>query len=232
MIKLGPIQMVEPKKLKRNAKNAKYFKIESKQYFDNLAADIQLRGILVPLVARADGTLLAGHNRLTVAELLSIKKVPVQYVQGKVSDAEETAYIIKDNLLRRHLSYGERLALYRKMIKDFDTRILVPGKLGVSNRELAEKTGLNPRTVNYDLNKHRHDLKKELARGALDAPNDKAIDNFKKAVARMLNVAIIEQHSTITAFKALIQHADKQLSTMLDNKQAIDTSRIQRRRLR
>lgn len=232
MIKLGPIQMVEPKRLKRNPKNEKFFKTESKQYFDILRDDIRARGILDPLVSRRDGMLLAGHNRLTIAEEQKIKTVPVRYVENNLTDAEETAFIIKDNTHRRHLSYGERMRLYKKLIKNFNKRILEHGKLGLSNQDIASATGLNPATINYDLIRARYNRKKELAVKAPDAPNEKAVYIFKRAVARMLNIAIIDKKSTLAEFLKLVQHAEKQLTAMLDNKQAIDMSRIQRRRLR
>lgn len=216
MMKLSEIRMVNTKVLKRNKANAKFFKIESRQYFDNLAADIKKRGILVPLVAKADGTLLAGHNRLTIAQLLKMKKVPVQYVKGKITAQAELEYIIKDNLLRRHLEYEERIALYRQIYKDFETRILLPGTLGVSSRKLAEATGLNPRTVNYDLSREKHLAKKKANEAlALNLVNEREVKIFNKAAARMLNCAIIEKVATIEAFYGVVKNCIDRLETLL-----------------
>ena len=213
-MRLSEIQMVNPNKLQHNQVNRRFFKAETGQYFDKLAADIKKRGILVPLVAKQDGTLLAGHNRLLVAQTLKIAKVPVQYVVGKIAADEEKEFIIKDNLLRRHLAPAERMALYRLIIPKFDERIEIErsAEMGVSASEIAEKTGLNPKTVNYDLTRARRMQKKLLKdKMEVDTVNDKIVDNYKRSVARMINMAIVEKGKTV---KELIQITETALERL------------------
>lgn len=112
--KLTDIQHTDPHTLKLNELN-RYFQEESQEYFDDLTADIRERGIIVPLIAKKDGTLLAGHNRLKVALTLSLKTVPVQYVKEQLSNEQERQYLFKDNLLRRQLSAKDKEELIKQM---------------------------------------------------------------------------------------------------------------------
>lgn len=127
---LSEIRYVAPSTLTPNPLNS-IFPVESDAYFDELTRDIKERGILDPLVAKQDGTLLTGHNRLTVALALKLPRVPVRYVQvEKISmssgktfrEQEEIEFVIKDNLLRRHLSDDQRVKLYEKLYPNFHER--------------------------------------------------------------------------------------------------------------
>jgi ParB-like chromosome segregation protein Spo0J len=122
-VRLSDIQFVSPAKLKENPLNTDFFREESADYFAKLRADVEQRGIIVPLVVKKDDTLLAGHNRLRVARELGIENVPVQYVLEGLSATSEREFIIKDNLYRRHFSGAEWIDLYRKMYPDFDEQI-------------------------------------------------------------------------------------------------------------
>lgn len=216
-MKLSEIKHVKPDTLKPNEKNMQYFKAESGEYFRKLSEDIKVRGILVPLVAKSDGILLAGHNRLLIAKALEMKTVPVQLVVGKLTAGQELEYILKDNLLRRHLAPDERFALYRALYKNFDERVILDhaGEIGINARDIAEKTGLNPQTVNYDISRIKHQKRKEAKQAmAIDLVNYKAIEKYKRALAKMLNVAIIEHGKTLVEFKGLTEKALNQLRNM------------------
>lgn len=114
---LTEIQYIAPQKLKLNELN-RYFQEETSVYFDELRADVRERGIIVPLIAKKDGTLLAGHNRLKVAVALELPTVPVQFVKEQLSDEQERQYLFKDNLLRRQLSAKDKEELIRHMYND------------------------------------------------------------------------------------------------------------------
>lgn len=129
-VKLSDVFQVEPKDLKDNDLNPQLFKEETPEYFQTLEADIKERGVLVPLIARKDGTLLAGHNRLVIARRLGLARVPVQYLESTLTPDQEKALIIKDNLYRRHLSQEDRIQLYRVLIPDFDKRIMQESRGG------------------------------------------------------------------------------------------------------
>lgn len=150
---LSDVQKVERTKLRPNPKNEEYFSRESTEYFERLENDIRERGIIVPLLAKEDGTLLAGHNRLIIAEKLNLKFVPVQYVKQEMSAADEQAFVIKDNLFRRQFSSSEWMNIYRKLYPDFDERIAEGNKAGKPKKNaltaviIAKDTGQKPDAV-------------------------------------------------------------------------------------
>lgn len=125
-IPLKPVKDVATADVHINPENAAYFKTESKEYFQRLEEDIRKRGIIVPLIVKKDGTLLAGHNRLRIAKEIGLPVVPVQYVDEskyELSKEAEREFIIKDNLLRRQFSSQEWIEVYRKLYPNFDERI-------------------------------------------------------------------------------------------------------------
>lgn len=163
-LQLSEVKFDAVTKLQRNPQNSKYFRTETSEYFRRLREDIEQRGILVPLIAKLDGTLLAGHNRLQVAEELGLKKVPVQYVLDTLLPDDEKIFVIKDNLLRRQFTYDEWAAIFREIVPDYKERLFdeARGRKGKSTKngqvselsssksltqEIAQKTGLNERTV-------------------------------------------------------------------------------------
>ncbi len=121
--RLSDVQHIAPDKLKQNPLNSDFFREESDDYFDRLQTDIRERGIIVPLLAKKDDTLLAGHNRLRVALKLGLETVPVQYVLDGLAESVEREFIIKDNLYRRQFSTAEWIHLYKKLYQEFDKQI-------------------------------------------------------------------------------------------------------------
>ena len=139
------MQNVDINRLSVNPHNAEFFLRESDAYFERLTEDIRKRGILVPLLAKKDGTLLAGHNRLAVAQAIGLKYVPVQYVTEELSAEAEQEFIIKDNLLRRQFSQEEWTAIYRKLVPDFEEILMRDGRgkhrgKGISQANLEQNT--------------------------------------------------------------------------------------------
>lgn len=122
-MRLSDIHYVTPSELRTNPMNSRLFKEESAGYFDRLRKDISEKGILNPLLATSNGKLLAGHNRLRIAEDLDLPSVPVQYVEESLSEEREKEIIIKDNLLRRQFSSAEWVQLYKQLYPNFDEEI-------------------------------------------------------------------------------------------------------------
>lgn len=174
-LELSDVLFVATAKLKPNPHNLLFFREESAEYFDRLRKDVSERGIIVPLIARSDDTLLAGHNRLRVAQELGFEKVPVQYVDKHLTADEEKEFLVKDNLYRRQLSTSEWIDLYRNLFPNFDERTqqkavgrkskteiphdggisTVPDSAILTAREIAQATGQKERTVQHQLQKHR-----------------------------------------------------------------------------
>jgi len=105
---LSPVRGLAPAEVKLSDKNSAAFDPLSKPEFERLKADIAERGIIVPLILKADKTLIAGHNRLRAAQDLGLETVPVQYVETSLSPAQEKAFVIKDNVIRRQLSAAQK----------------------------------------------------------------------------------------------------------------------------
>jgi hypothetical protein len=153
--RLSDVQHISPLKLKTNPLNSDFFHEESDTYFDRLRADIQERGIIVPLLAKKDDTLLAGHNRLRVASELGLETVPVQYVLDTLAENAEREFIIKDNLYRRQFSTAEWIHLYKKLYPEFDTQIQQEtrgggqkwSKIGSKTEHSVLKGGTSPAPV-------------------------------------------------------------------------------------
>jgi ParB-like chromosome segregation protein Spo0J len=104
-----------------------------------MSADIKERGIVVPLIAKNDGTLLAGHNRLAIAEKLNLGKVPVQYLEDTLDEQREKEFIIKDNIFRRQHAAEEWLGLYRTLYPDFEQRLAAHGRPTADMKRAAAK---------------------------------------------------------------------------------------------
>lgn len=183
-VELSDVLYEHPKTLKPHPENATLFQEQDDLYFNRLRDDVRERGILVPLQVKPDKTLLAGHNRLRVALELGLERVPVQYVEDALSPEQEREFLIKDNLLRRHLSGQECIELYRKMYPNFDERIRekVVGRKAqteepatqpeeqqpLTAREIAAATGQKERTVQHQLKKHR-----EATNGTSETPRER-----------------------------------------------------------
>ncbi len=132
------VRMIALTKLKPNPINAMYFESLAGDDLARLEADIRDNGILDPLVAMRDGTLLTGHNRLEIARRIGLDEVPVRYVTRELSQEEQRDRIIADNLLRRHLDSEQHRRLITEMIK------LSPEK---SDRQISVLVKASPTTV-------------------------------------------------------------------------------------
>lgn len=143
-VRLSEVRYVALEILHANPANAELFTHETSEYFERLKSDIQKNGVLVPLIAKEDGVLLAGHNRLSVARELQLPRIPVQYVTQRLNEAQENALVINDNLLRRHLTTEQRMMLYRKLYPNFDERISSQkGRRKQPNESLDKESGTN-----------------------------------------------------------------------------------------
>jgi ParB-like nuclease domain len=157
------VKTVELSTLTPHPHNKEYFRTESSEYFERLREDIQKRGIVVPLIAKKDGMLLAGHNRLEVAKQLGLKYVPVQYVHRDLSPEQEQEFLIKDNLLRRQFTGDEWIDIYRRLYPSFEEEVIHNRLKGrakggtqiLSAKSIASDTGQQVAAVQKQLQKFR-----------------------------------------------------------------------------
>lgn len=116
-VQLSEVKHISTLILKDNPIN-NFFSNESPEYFESLKQDILERGIIVPLIAKEDNTLISGHNRLRVAKELGLTSVPVQYILQELTAQEERGFVFKDNILRRQLSASDKEVLIKKLYLD------------------------------------------------------------------------------------------------------------------
>lgn len=106
----------------------------SEEYFDSvprpideersmLKEDIQRNGLLESIKVNVNGVVLDGHTRIEIGDELGWKKLNDQLITPKfevkefVSKEEERNYVIKTNLLRRHLNAFQKVRLVARLYK-------------------------------------------------------------------------------------------------------------------
>jgi len=114
-VRLSPVKYVPTGGLRKNPLNQKYFTAENEDYVQRLTEDIKARGIIVPLIAKPDGLLLAGHYRLHAAKDIELPMVPVQRVLSDLTGEQERDFLLKDNVLRRQLTPAQKEHLIREL---------------------------------------------------------------------------------------------------------------------
>lgn len=143
-----------------------------------LKADIEKRGVLVPVEADEDGNILDGHNRVAIADTLG---KPYKTITRRFkTEGEKREHVIKLNLARRHLD-GYRWGQAFKMLAEERGIRRGKGKGDPHAAEsktatvavLAEELGVSDRTA-------RHRVAQADYYEALPKSDRKAIDEGKK----------------------------------------------------
>jgi DNA modification methylase len=75
---------------------------------EELAASLREFGWTNPILAKSDGTVIAGHGRLEAAKKLGMGKVPV-LVLDHLTEEQARAYVIADNRLAQNAGWDEDL---------------------------------------------------------------------------------------------------------------------------
>lgn len=96
------------------------FRVEHDMQLFELSRSIEEKGILVPLIVRAnsDGKgyeIIAGHRRKAACEWAGVDTVPVMVMQ--MDDAEATIAMIDSNLQREHISPSEKAFAYKMKLE-------------------------------------------------------------------------------------------------------------------
>lgn len=93
---------------------------ESSVDYKALKGDIEAKGVKVALHILPNKTILAGHNRWSIAKELGIEQVPCEFVTNLKSPEEIKEYVIKDNLFRRQLNPQQRYFLWGQLSKTYE----------------------------------------------------------------------------------------------------------------
>ena len=187
---------VETKKLKEHPFNLETFKDTQGYDFDALKEDIRKNGIKTELHITPDYVVLCGHQRLKAAKELGLKTVPCKIVSGLKTEEQEKEYIIKDNLLRRHLTTEQRMLLFAELSRIYevgrgsaskdqprskgkfepkDAQSASIGKESVSEKT-AREVGVSPRTID-NARRYAREIENNPALKAL--PYKEAIKEIK-----------------------------------------------------
>ena len=88
-----------------------------------IADSIRRFGFVNPVLVDAAGEIIAGHGRVTAAELLGLTEVPVLSITH-LSPAEKRAYVLADNRLAENAGWDrEILAIELQALIDFDFEV-------------------------------------------------------------------------------------------------------------
>lgn len=110
-VTLAPVTLHVVQNLTEHPLNRQYFHELPADELAALKEDIRNRGVLVPVIATAAGVILSGHRRAQITRELGRIFIPVQFIKGELTAAQEREFLIKDNLLRRQLTADEKKAL-------------------------------------------------------------------------------------------------------------------------
>ena len=92
--------------------NKEFFEDIKGTDYDALKEDISQNGIKVDLHVTKSNTILCGHQRWEIAKEIGLKTIPVKIINIDETDTKKVKeYVIKDNLLRRHLSTEQQYYL-------------------------------------------------------------------------------------------------------------------------
>lgn len=109
----------------------------SAEEYAELKADIQLRGVMVPIEFDEKGNVLDGHHRLQICGELGITDYP-KVIRAGMTEQEKYTHARKLNMARRHLTQEQKRGLVREQLKE------TPEK---SDRQIAKDLGVHHTTV-------------------------------------------------------------------------------------
>jgi N6-adenosine-specific RNA methylase IME4 len=109
----------------------------SAEEYAELKADIEARGVLVPVEYDEAGEVLDGHHRVQICDELGITEWP-RVVRLGLSDAGKLTHARQLNLARRHLDREAKRALIAQQLRETPQ---------LSNRQIARDLGCDDKTV-------------------------------------------------------------------------------------
>ncbi|MFL5330467.1 MAG: ParB N-terminal domain-containing protein [Gemmataceae bacterium] len=105
--------------------------------FVELLADIEQRGIEVPIIVTPEGIVIDGHHRLRAAKKLGLRKIPKVVLTG-LSSKEQKARAIAVNFHRRQLTMQQKKELIAELLRANPER---------ADRDVADAVNGSPKTV-------------------------------------------------------------------------------------
>ncbi|NWJ47070.1 MAG: ParB/RepB/Spo0J family partition protein [Chloroflexi bacterium] len=166
---------------------------KAKEALQELADDIQSRGVLEPLIVRRSGAnvpeekqyeIIAGARRFRAAQLAGLKEVPV--IVKDMDDREAKFTMLVENIQRLDLTDTDEKRFFLMLQSDYN----------LTNREIAKLINKSAMYVNRRLNDQVEELAKDSENGnnsnapLQDQPVTPRIIRFNPSVFRKFNQAL------------------------------------------
>ena len=165
-----------------------------------LAASIQLHGVLQPIVVRAaaDGgyELIAGERRLRAARIAGLTHIPA--VVRESADGEQLELALVENLQRQDLNAIEEAAAYRELIDQFT----------LSHEEVARKVGKSRVAVSNALRllELTPEVREAVADGRITEGHGRALAALTvPELQRAALLIVIERHLSVRQTEELVR---------------------------
>ena len=165
-----------------------------------LAASIELHGVLQPIVVRAtaDGgyELIAGERRLRAARIAGLTHIPA--VVRESADGEQLELALVENLQRQDLNAIEEAAAYRELIDQF----------ALSHEEVARKVGKSRVAVSNALRllDLTTEVREAVADGRITEGHGRALAALTvPELQRAALLIVIERHLSVRQTEELVR---------------------------
>ena len=83
-------------------------RVHSPKQIRQIARSIEVFGFVVPILVDASGKIIAGHGRISAAQLLGSSEVPTICLDH-LTEAQVKAFMIADNRLTENSTWDDRL---------------------------------------------------------------------------------------------------------------------------
>ena len=165
-----------------------------------LAASIQLHGVLQPIVVRAsaDGgyELIAGERRLRAARIAGLTHIPA--VVRETAEGEQLELALVENLQRQDLNAIEEATAYRELIDQF----------ALSHEEVAQKVGKSRVAVSNALRllDLTTEVREAVADGRISEGHGRALAALTvPELQRAALLIVIERHLSVRQTEELVR---------------------------
>src|SRR5437773_3732673 len=108
--------------------------------YEAFRADIDARGLLVPIEITPEDVVLDGRQRLRAARELGLAQVPVRVIEAE----DELEYMLRAAVLRRQLSPAQRAALALEFSRVGELRAQAGERQRANLRQVTEVATLPP----------------------------------------------------------------------------------------
>lgn len=195
-------------------------KLFDKNHIDELAASIEEKGVLQPLLVRPIGggkyEIIAGERRFRAAKSLGLETVPV--VIKDVDEQETLEMALIENLQRQDLNPVEEALAFKELL----------GKFQYTQDELAKRIGKDRSSIANSLRllKLPDEIRSNIINGALTMGHARAllgidIPDIQKKVAQKIiteNLSVRDIEDLVRQYKGQPSEDDEESSISVEEK--------------